>query len=191
MVVKGGTTNLLVDDSAETGLTLDNSVRDTHLLAQRGQEDDQLNGVNIVGNEDQRSLLVLDETDNVVQTILDGVRLLADILLLLALLDSSSLLQQTLLLFGLGLGAVLVEELESLGGGVAVQDVLELGQRGGNLETHLKDLLLALKADILRPLDHTAKASLGLDVLANAIVAGTLLDKRVLQNWVLEKGRKC
>ena len=181
-------TNLLVDDSAETGLALDNGVGDTHLLAERGQEDDQLNGVNIVGDEDQRSLLVLNETDDVVQTILDGVRLLADVLLLLALLDGSGLLQQTLLLLGFGLGAVLVEELESLGGGVAVQDVLELGQRRGNLETHLKDLLLALKADILRPLDHTANVSLGLDVLADAIVAGTLLEKRVLQNCVKKTG---
>lgn len=173
-----------MDDSAETGLALDNGVGDAHLLAERRQEDDQLNGVNIVGDEDQGSLLVLNETNDVVQAILDGVGLLADILLLLSLLDGSSLLQQTFLLLGLGLRAVLVEELESLRSGVAVQNGLELSQRRGNLETHLKDLLLALKADILGPLDHAAKVSLGLDVLADTIVAGTLLNERVLRGHV-------
>jgi len=171
---------LLVDDRAETGLALHDSVGDTHLLAERGKEDDELNGLDIVGDEDKRSLLVLDEADNVVQAVLDGVGLLADVLLLLALLDGGGLLQETLLLLDLGLRAVLVEELEGLGGGVAVQDVLELGQRRGDLQAQLEDLLLALEADILGPLNHARKVSLGLDVLADAIVAGALLDERVL-----------
>jgi hypothetical protein len=171
---------LLVDDSSETGLALDDGVGDTHLLAERRKEDNQLNGVNIVGDEDQGGLLVLNQADDVVETVLDGVGLLGDILLLLALLDGGSLLQETLLLLDLGLRAVLVEELESLGGGVAVKDVLELGQRGGDLEAQAEDLALALEADILGPLYHARKVSLGLDVLADAIVAGALLDKRVL-----------
>ena len=49
-----------------------------------------------------------------VETVLGGVRLLADILLLLAIGDSGSLLSETLLLLSLGLGTVLVEDLESL-----------------------------------------------------------------------------
>lgn len=173
-----------MDDSAETGLALDDGVGDTHLLAERRKEDNQLNGVNIVGDEDQGSLLVLNQTDDVVEAVLDGVGLLGDILLLLALLDGGSLLEETLLLLDLGLRAVLVEELESLGGGVAVKDVLELGQRGGDLETQTEDLALALEADILGPLYHAREVSLGLDVLADAIVAGALLDKRVLQHHV-------
>lgn len=173
-------TYLLVDDSAETGLALDNGVGDTHLLAERRKEDNELDGVDIVGDEDKGSLLVLNETNNVVQAVLDGVGLLADILLLLALLDGGSLLEETLLLLGLGLGAVLVEELESLGGGVLVEDVLELGQSRGDLQAHLKDLLLALEADVLGPLDHAGDIALGLDVLADTEVAGTLLDEGVL-----------
>lgn len=169
-----------MDDRTETSLALHNSVGDTHLLAQRGKEDNELDGLDIVGNEDKRSLLVLDETDNVVETVLDGVRLLGDILLLLTLLDGGSLLEETLLLLLLGLRAVLVEELESLGSGVAVEDVLELGQRRGNLQAHLKDLALALEADILGPLHHAGDISLGLDVLADTEVTGSLLDKRVL-----------
>lgn len=181
----GRMTNLLVDDSAETSLALDNGIGHTHLLAKGGQEDNQLNGVDVVGDEDQRSLLVFDETDNVVQTILDRVWFLADVLLLLALLDGGSLLQQTVLLLDLGLRAVFVEELESLGGRVAVQDMLELSQRRGNLQAHLEDLLLALEADILGPLDHAAEVSLGLDVLANAVVAGAPLDERVLHSEII------
>lgn len=173
-----------MDNSSETGLALDDGVGDTHLLAERRKENNQLNGVDIVGDEDQGSLLVLNQANNVVETVLDGVGLLGDILLLLALLDGGSLLQETLLLLDLGLRAVLVEELESLGGGVAVKDVLELGQRGGDLETQAEDLALALEADILGPLYHARKVSLGLDVLADAIVAGALLDKRVLQHLV-------
>lgn len=173
-------TYLLVDDRAETGLALDNGVRDTHLLAERGKEDDELNGLDIVGDEDERSLLVLNQANNVVETVLDSVGLLADILLLLALLDGGSLLEETLLLLGLGLRSVLVEELESLGSGVAVEDVLELGERGRNLQAHLKDLLLSLEADILGPLNHTGDISLGLDVLADTEVSDSLLEQRVL-----------
>lgn len=171
---------LLVDHCAETRLALHDGVRNTHLAAESGQEDDQLNGVDIVGDEDQGSLLVLNKADDVVETVLDDVGLLGDILLLLALLDGGSLLEETLLLLGLGLRAVLVEELEGLGGGVLVEDVLELGDRRGDLQAHVEDLLLALEAHILGPLDHAGDIALGLDVLADTEVAGTLLDKRVL-----------
>jgi hypothetical protein len=133
-----------------------------------------------VGNQDKRGLLVLNETNNVVETVLDVVWLLADILLLLALSNGGSLGVKTLLLLNLGLGAVLVEELEGLGGGVAVQSVLELSNGRWNLEAEVQDLLLALKTNILGPLDKAAEVALGLDVLANTEVAGTLLDERVL-----------
>lgn len=116
-----------------------------------------------------------------VETVLDGVGLLADILLLLALLDSSGLLEETLLLLGLGLRAVLVEELEGLGSGVAVQGVLELSNRRGDLQAHVQDLLLALEADVLRPLDESRDIALRLDVLTDTEVAGALLDQGVLQ----------
>lgn len=171
-----------MDDGSEAGLALDDGEGDTHLAAEGGEEDNQLNGINVVGDEDEGSLLVLDQANNVVETVLDSVGLLGDILLLLAVLDGGGLLDETLLLLGLGLRAVLVEELESLGGGVAVEDVLELGDRRGDLETHVQDLLLALKTDILGPLDHAGQVATGLDVLADAEVAGLTLDKRVLRS---------
>lgn len=169
-----------MDDGTETSLALDNGVRDTHLAAQSGKKDNQLNGVNVVGDQDKRSLLVLDETDDVVETVLDVVGLLADILLLLAVGDSSSLGVETLLLLNLGLGAVLVEELEGLGSGVAVQGVLELGDRRRNLEAKVQDLLLALQTDILGPLHEAAEVAPGLDVLADTEVTGASLDEGVL-----------
>lgn len=176
------TTNLLVDDGTETGLALDDGIRDTHLAAESGQENDQLNGVDVVRDEDQGSLLVLNQADDVVETVLDGVRLLGDILLLLALLDGSSLLEQTLLLLGLGLRAVLVQKLECLGSGVLVENVLELGDCRRHLEAHVEDLLLALEADILGPLHHAGDIALGLDVLTDTEVAGALLNERVLSS---------
>lgn len=169
-----------MDDGAESSLALDNGIGNAHLAAERRQEDNELDGVDIVGDQDERGLLVLNQADYVVQTVLDSVGLLADVLLLLALLDGGSLLEETLLLLGLGLRAVLVEELEGLGSGVLVQDVGELGNRRRHLEAHVEDLLLALEADILRPLHHARDIAAGLDVLADAEVARATLEERVL-----------
>lgn len=171
---------LLVDDRAETGLALDDGVWDTHLAAESWKEDNQLNWVDIIWNEDEGSLLVLNQANNVVETVLDSVWLLGDILLLLALSDGGSLLDETLFLLGLGLWAVLVEELKSLTCGVAVQDVLELGNCWWNLQAEVEDLLLALKTNVLWPFNHAGDVALWLDSLTNAIVAGTLLNERVL-----------
>jgi hypothetical protein len=173
-------TDLLVDDGTKTSLALNDGVRDTHLAAESGKEDNELNGVDVVGDQDKRGLLVLNETNNVVETVLDVVGLLADILLLLAIGNGGGLGVETLLLLNLGLGAVLVEELEGLGGGVAVQGALELSDGRRNLEAEVQDLLLALEADILRPLDEATEVALGLHVLANTEVTGAALDEGVL-----------
>jgi hypothetical protein len=63
--------------------------------------------------------------------------------------------------------------------------VLELGNRRGDLQTEVEDLLLALEADVCGPSDHATEVALGLDVLTDAIVLGALLDERVLA--VLER----
>lgn len=169
-----------MDDSSEPGLALDNGVRDAHLAAECGKEDDKLDGIDVIGDQDKSRLLVLNQANNVVETVLDNVRLLADVLLLLALLDGGGLLEQTLLLLGLGLRSVLVQELERLRGSVLVEDVLELGDRRRDLQPHVEDLLLALESDILGPLHHARKVALWLDVLADTEVAGPLLDEGVL-----------
>lgn len=174
-------TDLLVDDGTETGLALDDGVGDTHLAAESRKEDDKLDGVNVVGDQDKSGLLGLNEGDNVVETVLDNVGLLGDILLLLALGDSGGLLGETLLLVGLGLRAVLVEELEGLGGSVAVKNVGELGDGRGDLQAHVQDLALALQTDVGRPLHHAGEVATGLDVLADTEVLRAALNERVLR----------
>ena len=72
--------SLLVDDRAEAGLALDDDVRDAHLAAERGEEDDELDGVDVVRDDDEVRLLRLDERDDVVQAVLDEEGLLGVIL---------------------------------------------------------------------------------------------------------------
>lgn len=136
----------------------------THLPAESREVDNELDGVDVVGDQDEGSLLVLDEANNVVETVLGDVGLLADILLLLALRDGGSLLGETLLLLGLGLGTVLVEDLESLGGEVTVGNVLELSNRRWDLQAHVEDLLLALKADVSATRCQYLQSTVGLGV---------------------------
>lgn len=169
-----------MNDCAETCLALDDGVWDTHLAAESWKEDDQLNWVDIVGDKDEGGLLVLNKTDNVVETVLDGIWLLGDILLLLSLLDGGGLLEETLLLLGLGLWAVLVKKFKSLTSSVAVKDVLELGDGRWDLQTKVEDLLLALKTDILGPAHHAREVATWLNVLTDTEVTGLLLDERVL-----------
>lgn len=62
--------SLLVDDRAEAGLAFDNDVRDTHLPAECGEEDDEFNRVDVVGDDDQGGLLCFNKGNTVVQTVL-------------------------------------------------------------------------------------------------------------------------
>ena len=73
---------------------------------------------------------------------------------------------KTSLLLLLGLRAVLVQELEQLSSSVLVEGVRELGDGRGDLEALAENDLLALKADILGPLDEAGEVLLRLDVLA-------------------------
>jgi hypothetical protein len=65
-----------VDDRAETSLALHNNVRDTHLAAESGEEDDELDRVDVVRDDDEAGLLGLNESDTVVEAVLDEQRLL-------------------------------------------------------------------------------------------------------------------
>jgi hypothetical protein len=60
--------SLLVYDGTQAGLALDDGVWNTHLAAEGWEEDNKLDRVNIVGDEDEGSLLVLDEADDVYET---------------------------------------------------------------------------------------------------------------------------
>jgi hypothetical protein len=62
--------SLLVGYSTETGLALDDDVGNTHLAAESRNEDGEFDGIDIMGDDDESSLLGLDEGNNVVQAIL-------------------------------------------------------------------------------------------------------------------------
>jgi hypothetical protein len=67
---------LLVDYSTETGLALDDDIRDTHLAAESGQEDDELDGIDIMSDDDESGLLGLDEGHDVIKAVFHEQRLL-------------------------------------------------------------------------------------------------------------------
>lgn len=56
---------LATNDGTETCLSLDNDIGNAHLAAESGEEDNEFNGVNIVSDDDEGSLLGLDQTDDV------------------------------------------------------------------------------------------------------------------------------
>ena len=64
---------LLVHDGPETGLALDDGVGDAHLSAECGEEDDQFDGVDVVGDQNERGFLGFDQADNVVEAVFDSV----------------------------------------------------------------------------------------------------------------------
>ena len=65
-----------MNDRTETGLALDDGVGDTHLAAESREEHNELDGVDIVRDDDERGLLGLDKGDGMVKTVLDEERLL-------------------------------------------------------------------------------------------------------------------
>ena len=166
---------LLVNDCAQTSFALHDRVGDAHLAAERGQEDDEFDRVDVVCDQDEGGFLVLDEPDDVIQAVLDVVWFLADVFLFLAFGDSGRFLLQPVVLLLFGLGAVFVEESEGLRGGVAVEGVLELRDGGWDFEAEVQDLLLALEADVFWPFYH----SFGLVRRKDVRVRGVVIRERL------------
>ena len=52
--------------SSETSFTLHDDVRNAHLAAQGGEEDDELDGINVVCDDDGRGFHTFDDGDNAV-----------------------------------------------------------------------------------------------------------------------------
>jgi len=165
-----GGSGLHVDELAEVGLTADEAEGDTLLPAESGKMDDDLNGVDVVSNDDELGLVLLDESSDVVQAELEVHRLLG----LGGGLLSLTLKTKGLLLVGLGL--VLGEQLEELGSLVLVESVRELVDLRRHLQSLHKDALLTLNTDVARPLDETGQVTLGLDVSSKTEVANLLLE---------------
>jgi len=100
-----------VNDSAETSFAFYNDVGNTHLATEGGQEDDELYGVDIMSDDDESSLLGLDEGYNMIKTIFDEQRFLRVLGILIGNSSSSSSLETGLLLLR-RLGTIFVKKFE-------------------------------------------------------------------------------
>ena len=139
---------LLVHQSAQTALAAHDRVRNAHLVAQSGQPHHQLQGIHVVGNQNQLGLLALHQLRHVVQTVLHNQSTLLLHGLALSLRLGSSL--QTSLLLGLRLRSVLVHQTEHLSSLVLVQHMAELVHGGRNLQTLAQNLTLSLDDHVTR-----------------------------------------
>ena len=71
-------------NSSETSFTLDDDVGDAHLAAQGGKENDELDGVDVVRDDDERGFLGFDEGDDVVEAVLDEEGFLGVLLIIMS-----------------------------------------------------------------------------------------------------------
>lgn len=85
---------LLADQAAEAGLALDDAEGNVLLAAEGGQVEHQLNGIDVVGEDNELGGAILNESGDVVETVLNVDRLGA----LLGIFALSRLLQALLFL---------------------------------------------------------------------------------------------
>ena len=132
-------------------------------MAQSRQPHHQLQRINIVSNQNQLSLLLLNQLCHVVQTILHNKR--SSLLLhRLSLTLSLGLCHQTGLLLSSSLRRILGQETEHFSSLVLVQGVLELIHSGRNLQTLAQHLTLSLENNVTRPLEETGQIRLVLPI---------------------------
>jgi len=165
-------------DAAQPGFVLDDAVRNSHLAAKGRKEQNELNGIDIVGDHDKLSLLLFHEPGYIVDTLANhGSALGRGILLSSG--PSLGTCNQPLLLSLASLRPVLVHELEELGGSLPVQSLVELVDWRWDLQSGLEDSLLALQPNVLGPFDESGKIPLRLDGLSDSEVSGSFLKKRI------------
>jgi len=167
--------------ATKTSLVLDDAVWDLHLSAQGRQEQNDLNGIDVTGDDNQLRFLLFNEGGDGVDSVTDNWWPLGSLsLLVLAVLGLLlSTLAETAGLLLLGLWTVLVQKLEQLSSCLLVQGLGELVDWWWDLQPGLQNGLLPLEADVLGPFDEVAQIPLGLNVLADAESLGTLLEERV------------
>lgn len=150
---------LLVDESSKTGLILNNKEGDLHLTAEGGKPKDELEGVNIACDKDERSLLLLNEGGNMLQSEFQLAGNLGGCLLPGGGGGGSVL--NTLLLGGGSLGTVLVQQVENTSSLILSNRLGELVDGRGDLKTLVKDGTLTLDAHILGPANEAAQITSG------------------------------
>jgi hypothetical protein len=167
---------LEMDEFTEVGLAADEAEGDTLLSAESGQMDNELNGVDVVGDDNKLGLVLLNECGDVVEAELKVHGLLG---LASGFTSGASLsigLQSAGLLL-VGLGSVLGHKLEELGSLVLLEGLGELVDLGRDLESLHEDALLALNSDVSRPSHKSGEVALWLDVASKTEVASILLEE--------------
>ena len=168
---------LLVDKLTETGLVLDESIRDILLATEHREVENKLDGVDIASDEDELGLVVLDERGDGAQTeLVDRVGVTG----LLVLATSGSFLLQSLGLLSFSLRLVFSQKLESFLSLVPLQSFLELGDLWWDTESLQKNLLLSLNSDVLWPLDESRQISLMHHITTNAVISRALLEESLV-----------
>lgn len=176
---------LLVDEGTESGLSLNEAVRNIVLSAESRKVENELDGVDVVGDDNELGLSVLDEGGDVGKSELNNDGLLSG--LLFTSLISGFLLES--LDLGLsGLGLILGEKLEELVGLVSLESVRELSDLRGDLKSGHQDSLLSLHLDVVGPLDESSQIGLVHDVLTDSVVSGSLLEESRGGRFLLGRG---
>jgi len=101
--------------TTEASLVLHDAIGNAHLAAKSGEEENELDGIDVIGDADQLRLLFLHERRHGVNAVADHGGALGGGVAL-AIGAGLGTLAKTILLLLLGLGAVLVQKLEQLGG---------------------------------------------------------------------------
>lgn len=65
-----------MNNSTETSFAFHDDIRDTHLATKSREEDDELDGVNIMGDDDKGRFLGFNESDDVIETVFNKQGLL-------------------------------------------------------------------------------------------------------------------
>jgi len=167
---------LQVDEFAQVGLASDEAEWHSLLSAESGEEADHLDGVDVVGDDNEFGGSILNQLGHVVETKLDVEGLGAGGLVSLG----SSRCLQSSLLFSAGLGAVFGEQFKEFTGLVSLNRALELSDGWWDFQALHENSLLSLNSNILGPFDETSEVSFGLDVSPDSKVAWVLFEQRIL-----------
>lgn len=176
---------LLVDQLSESSLVSNDGVGDVKRLAEGGEEDNSLNGVDVIGDEDQLGSFLLDEVGDVVETELEGDGLVSLFIFLVLGLFSGGVLKSVSLLLS-GLGGVFSQNFEKLRSGGLVEGIEELGDTSGDLESSEKNSLLSLDLNISGPSDESSLDDSRSDSVTQSVVSLLRLGKGVLLGQLLD-----
>lgn len=179
---------LLADGITKTSLVLHDGVRDLLGAAQGGNPENELNGVDVVGNDNKLGLLLLDGAGDLLKARHDGEwGLGGDSLLGVGLLLGGNLGEASAALLA-GLGGVLLDKLEELVAARAVENLAELVDGRGDLQAALEDTLLALHGHERGPAHEARQVARVRHILANTEVLGASLEGGWLSSGLLGGG---